>query len=283
MKNILLILIVVLGVGCGGKEKDISLFFDGRVDSVRIYDGIVQLKAFRLGIGDMRQLFNQEGIEKWDGEKWVRISLDSVLKLYGAQSSTSNDSLVYIVDTGLYAPNAHLSTTGGAIDAYMIYLDSIYGRWAMRDTMQIFGHAYDDDALNYIRACGADSILGKYNWRQLDNGDIEYFDKKWIKVVPRQQRGNAIMSIPGNDWPSPTYPLKGSEDFRLPKNKYIVYWTRSGCFSKEQFTDTIEAKSVKDARKIFQKRLNSRPKVFMIFNTIDSVKTYLGNYTNLAN
>lgn len=52
------------------------------------------------------------------------------------------------------------------------------------DSLKLYGHVYDDDALNYIIACGADSILGKYNWRRLDNGDIEYFDKKWVLVLP---------------------------------------------------------------------------------------------------
>lgn len=57
-------------------------------------------------------------------------------------------------------------------------------KWPINDSLKLYGHVYDDDALNYIIACGADSILGKYNWRRLDNGDIEYFDKKWILVLP---------------------------------------------------------------------------------------------------
>lgn len=207
---------------------------------------------------------------------WDSLGLDDIVKRAheGTTSSTSNDSLVYqFGDTG-ELPKAEKKF----VSKRDVALKQGWCCDPGTPSSIISKRIWDNSTAKHAWQVGDTTIVGDSSVKiPIGKSTSSYFNdvdntpgaiSRYFALRKKDTTKKGFSLYMDGGYSDPVKPI-------FYHYKYIVYWTRSGCFSKEQFTDTIEATSMKDARKIFQKRLNSWPKVFMIFNTIDSVKRYL--------
>lgn len=71
-----------------------------------------------------------------------------------------------------------------------IEYDYVHNQWRelnCGDSCLVLGQSYDDSAIDYIQACGADSILGKYAWRRTEAGQIQFrTGGRWVDIIKRE-------------------------------------------------------------------------------------------------